>query len=456
MSENKFDLIIIGAGAGGYVSAFRAVQAGLKVALIEKEKIGGICLNWGCVPSKSLQASAELFEKSKRAEEFGISGVDFTKIKPNWKAMLQRAQNLALQFSERTEIKLIKSGVKLFKGEARVVGPQEVEVNNLKLQCDNLILATGSRYTFPKFLKEMDNDFYTPKTILGLEELPKTMSIIGGGVIGIEFACLFATLGVEVTLIDGHTPLMPYMDHDLTQYLLEILHRKKIKVLSGYRAMSYDEKNKLTVKKGEETIVLKTDVYLSAIGREGNLFGLEELIRKGMEVHNGHVRTDARGRTTLPNVYAVGDLNGRFMTAHVASKEGETAVDTILGKGQDIIYDFMPYNMYSNPEFASVGLTEKEALHKGFLVSTGKFSLSNNAKAQADGDADGFIKIVFDKKTEEILGVHIATKNATDLIGEALVAMSSGMTLKEFASLTHPHPTLAEALVEASYKGMGY
>lgn len=458
MSDNQFDLIIVGAGAGGYVAAFRAVQSGLKVALIEKEKVGGICLNWGCVPSKSLQASAELLERLKKAEDFGLSGVDFDKVKPDWETMLKRAQTLAGQFASRTELKLTKSGVKLIKGEAKVLTPEKVLVDGIEYFTKDLVLATGSNYTFPEFLNKVNERFYTPKSIYNLKELPKTMTIIGGGVIGIEFASLFSSLGVKVNLVDHHFPLMPYMDHDLTEYLLEILRRKQIKLYCGFTATAFED-NKLKLEKvGNKTEVLSLDseVYLSAIARQGNVAGLEPLINKGLEVHRGHVKTDLRCRTSLPHVYAVGDLNGRFMTAHVAAKEGLTAVETILGNGEDIIYDFMPYNMYSNPEFASVGLTEKEALHKGFLVSTGKFSLSHNAKAQADGDGEGFIKIVFDKKTEEILGVHIATKNATDLIGEAIVAMSSGMTLKQFASLTHPHPTLAEALVDASFKGMGY
>ena len=458
MSDNQFDLIIVGAGAGGYVAAFRAVQSGLKVALIEKEKVGGICLNWGCVPSKSLQASAELLERLKKAEDFGLSGVDFDKVKPDWETMLKRAQTLAGQFASRTELKLTKSGVKLIKGEAKVLTPEKVLVDGIEYFTKDLVLATGSNYTFPEFLNKVNERFYTPKSIYNLKELPKTMTIIGGGVIGIEFASLFSSLGVKVNLVDHHFPLMPYMDHDLTEYLLEILRRKQIKLYCGFTATAFED-NKLKLEKvGNKTEVLSLDseVYLSAIARQGNVAGLEPLVSKGLEVHRGHVKTDLRCRTSLPHVYAVGDLNGRFMTAHVAAKEGLTAVETILGNGEDIIYDFMPYNMYSTPEFASVGLTEKEALHKGFLVSTGKFSLSHNAKAQADGDGEGFIKIVFDKKTEEILGVHIATKNATDLIGEAIVAMSSGMTIKQFASLTHPHPTLAEALVDASFKGMGY
>lgn len=458
MTETQFDLIIIGAGAAGYVAAFRAAQSGLKVALIEKEKVGGICLNWGCVPSKSLQASAELFERLKKAEDFGLTGVDFDKVMPNWQAMLTRAQTLAGQFASRTELKLVKSGVTLIKGEAKVLSSDTIAVDGKEYQTKDLILATGSNYTFPEFINKVNDRFYTPKTIYNLKVLPQTMTIIGGGVIGIEFASLFSSLGVKVNLVDHHFPLMPYMDHDLTEYLLEILRRKQIKLYCGYTATAFDD-NKLKLEKvgnRSETITLESEVYLSAIARKGNLAGLEALVAKGLDVHQGHVKTDLRCRTTLPHVYAVGDLNGRFMTAHVASKEGMTAVETILGEGEDIIYDFMPYNMYSNPEFASVGMTEKEAEHKGFIVSTGKFSLSHNAKAQADGDAEGFIKIVFDKKTEEILGIHIATKNATDLIGEAIVAMSSGMTLKQFASLTHPHPTLAEALVDASFKGMGY
>jgi len=454
MAYKNFDVIVIGAGAAGYSASFKAVAAGLKVALIEKEKIGGICLNWGCVPSKSLQASAELFEKIQKAKDFGLKGVDFGKIKPDWTAMIARANSLALQSSKRTEEKLHRSGVEILKGEAIVIDSENISLNGDNLTCENLIIATGSRYTFPTFLKQMDSDFYTPKTILTLEELPKSMTIIGGGVIGIEYACLFATLGVDVNLVDEKKKIMPYMDNDLTQYLQEILHQKKIKVFSGYKATSYSARDKLVIQKEDEILMLKTDIYLSCIGRKGNFFGLENLLKAGLEIYSDHIRTDTSCRTNLPHVYAVGDINGRFMTAHVASKEGEAAVDAILEKEENLIYDFMPYNMYSNPEFASVGLTEKEALHRGFLVSTGKFSLSHNAKAQADGDAGGFIKIVFDKKTEEILGVHIATKHATDLIGEAIVAMNAGMTIKEFAKLTHPHPTLSEALVETAYKGI--
>ena len=281
------------------------------------------------------------------------------------------------------------------------------------------------------------------------------MIITGAGVIGVEFAMLFSSLGVNVEIIEYSDAIMPYMDDDLIRALKQTLRKNKVKLHLGYKATKYSADGiEIENLSNNEKKLLKADVYLSALSRQGNLEGLDALIDDGMELHKGYIKTDLRGRTSLPHIYAVGDINGRMMLAHVASVEGTTAVDTILNKGKDLVYDMMPYNLYGKLELASVGLTEKEALERGFLTATGKFSLSANGKALAEATADGFVKVVYEKQYGELLGIHIAADNATDLIGESVMAMQLESTVWDAAAAVHPHPTMSEAFLEAVFKGI--
>jgi dihydrolipoamide dehydrogenase len=453
MSDTTFDIIIVGGGPGGYVAALRAAQGGLKVALVERENIGGMCLNWGCIPSKSIQAGSDLLDKVKKASEYGLTGVDFKTIKPDWKAMLKRADDVVNRLTRGVKTLLDKNGVVTISGEAQVLSRTEVKVDKTSYTCSDLILATGSSYPIPDWVSAKKN-LLNPKTVYHIDALPKKMVVIGAGVVGVEFAMLFSTLGVEVELVEQTTDLMPYMDKDLIQTLNLTLKKSRIKLHLGWKATELSSKG-LTIAKETDTATLTADYFLLATRRKPNLDGLKTLLDEGMETDkNGYVRTDLRARTTLPHIYAVGDLNGRFMLAHVASAEGTCAVETILGKGRDLVYDMMPYNLYGKMEFASVGLTQNEAEKRGFLVATGKFPFAANGKALAEGNADGFVKVVYEKQLGEILGVHIAAPNATDLISESVMAMQVESTVWDVASSVHPHPTLSEAFLEATFKGM--
>jgi len=452
MNKLQKDLVIIGGGPGGYVAALRAVQGGLSTILIEKEKIGGMCLNWGCIPSKSIQTSAKLYERVLEAEKFGLTGVNFSNVKPDWLLMNERANQIVNRLTKGVETLLNKNGVETIIGEGTVLEPNRVKVNDSEIECKDLIIATGSHYLLPDILQNTNN-VYTPRTIYSIQKLPGSLLIIGAGVIGIEFAMLFSSLGVKVSIIDKSDKIMPYLDNDIMNVLKTTLRKSKVDIMLGYDIVELTDEGMKIKNKNEEKLI-KTDIYLSAISRQGNFTGLDSLIEKRLDTYGSFIKTDLRARTSIPHVYAIGDVNGVAMLAHVASAEGTTAVNTILGVGKDLIYEMMPYNLYGKLEFASVGLTEQAALERGFIVESGKFPLIANGKALAEGNAEGLVKIVYDKKYGEILGVHIAADNATDLISESVMAMQLESTVWDVATAVHPHPTMSEAFLEAIYKGI--
>ncbi|MFC1742609.1 dihydrolipoyl dehydrogenase [Candidatus Riflebacteria bacterium] len=455
MNKKNYDLIIIGAGPGGYIAAIRAGQQGLKTALIEKDSMGGMCLNRGCIPSKSLLKSARLYQEIKGAENFGICGIKPEDIKPDWKKMNARAEKIVSQFKKGISTLLKHNRVEIISGRAEVLDRETLEVAKDKYNFKNLIIGTGSLYAIPDYMAKVAN-VYSPENIYNIEQLPASIAIVGAGVIGVEFAFLFSLLGVKVTLVEKQSELIPFMDQDLCTFLRRQLKKRKIKLLLNAEVKAFKDGLRYTDLLQNMTTPMKADAYLFALPRKANLNGIESLIAAGLELENrGFIKTDLRCRTTLPGIYAVGDVNGKFMLAHVAAAEGSCAADTICGKGKDLVYDLMPYNLYSHPEIASIGLTEKAALAKGFLVETGKFPFAANGKALADGTSEGFVKIINEKKYGEILGVHIVAANATDLIGEAGLALQMEATVQELALLTHPHPTFVEAIMEASFKSAG-
>lgn len=449
---NQTDLFIIGGGPAGYVGALRAARAGLSVVLAERDRLGGACLHWGCIPSKSLMASADLLEKIKQAASFGIAGIDGKAATADWPAMNERAGKIVGRLEKGVTGLLDQAGVQRITGQARVIARDRVDVNGEEYQCKNLLIATGADYPLPAWAAD-DPRFFTPQTIYGLKELPATMAIIGAGVVGVEFSVLFARLGVKVTLLENKESLMSYLDKDMATQLTTMLKRRRIKVLSKTKAVAMNTEG-LQVESTTEVNSVPAEVILWCPRRKARLAGLEALVEQGLTIAGGYINTDERARTSLPGVYAAGDVNGRLMLAHVASKEALTAVETILGTGRDLVYDMMPYNMYTAPEFASIGLTEQQAEERGFLVGTGTFPLAANGKAMAEGNSDGFVKLVFERKYNEVLGVHIVASHATDLIGEATLAMGMEATLEALEAVVHPHPTMAEVMVEAAWKGM--
>jgi dihydrolipoamide dehydrogenase len=457
-----YELVVIGAGPGGYTAALKAVQSKISTCLIEREAVGGICLNWGCMYSRTLMASARVLDTVKKGKDFGLHGVDFGRVKADWKALNERARGVSKRMVRGVENILDKSGVQVLKGSAEVLEAGRIRVGKEELKTENLIIATGSIYSLPDFLNDgakktsksrltFPIKVYTPRTISSFEKLPDNLVVIGGGVVGVEFSTLFSMLGVKVTLVEQGQTFMPYLDDDLRKAAREILSGRDIHTFEGHTAAGI-EQGAILIKNGEQKRRVKADAVLFCGRRKASLDGLEALLSGGLAMRDGYIRTDLRARTSVPHVYAAGDVNGRFMLAHVASTEGLTAAETISGKGSDLVYDLMPYNMYSSPEIASVGMTEKQALERGFLVAKGMFPYAANGKALAEGSEEGFVKVVFDKLSGEIMGVHIIGENATDLIGEAVIMMQMESTVWDVARAVHPHPTLSEIILEAVYK----
>lgn len=451
--SSKYDIVILGGGPGGYVAALKAVQSKKSVALIEKDNIGGMCLNWGCIPSKALLKSAKVYESLLKAKEFGIDGVDASKLSVNWTGMIDRAFKVVEKLTGGVKTLLNKNGVQVYKGFGEVTGNRTIEVDGEKLEFDNLIIATGSTYPMP-FEDADEKKVLTPKNIYSLDKLPESIAIAGGGIIGVEFAFLFSALGVKVTLFERKDHLVNFMDDEVIGFTERALKKRKVKLNLESSVTGYEDGEVVFSQKGE-TKKEKAEILLSAATRKASLGGLDYLLKHGLELKNGYIRTDLRTRTSLPNIYAAGDVNGQWMLAHVSSVEGTTAVETINGKGSDLNYDMMPTCIYSYPEISSVGLTEKGALKRGFLVDVGKFPIAANGKALAEGESDGFVKIISDKKYGEILGVHIVAENATDIISESVLAMQLEGTLYDVAAVVHPHPTLSESVLEATLKGLG-
>ena len=449
--SKKFDIVVLGSGPGGYVAALKAAQMKNSVAIIEKENIGGMCLNWGCIPSKALLKSAKVYDSILKSSEFGIDGVEKDKVRINWKNMKDRAFKVVDKLTSGVKFLLEKNGVQVFKGFGKVIDKQKISVNDEIIEFNNLIIATGSNYSVPF---QLEDKIFTPKNIYSLEELPASIAIIGGGLIGVEFAFLFASLGVNVSLFESKERLIPFMDNDVIAFTERMLKKKRVKLFLQSEVKNF-ENNEITYESKGEIKREKADIMLSATTRKASLSGLEYLVENGLRIENGYVKTDLRCRTSLPGIYAVGDVNGLWMLAHVASVEGTTAVETINGGGSDLNYEMMPVCLYSDPEISCVGITEQNAMEKGFLVETGKFPLNANGKALAEGQSEGFVKVVSDKKYGEILGVHIIADNATDLIGESVLAMQMEGTLYDIAAAVHPHPTFSEAILEATLKGLG-
>lgn len=447
----NYDIIVIGSGPGGYVAAIRASQLGFKTAVVEKSELGGICLNWGCIPTKTLLKSAQVYQDIMNSEKYGINIEDKSKVTINWNAMQNRKDAVVKQLTGGVKALLNQNGVDIYLGHGDVVDKNTLEVNGETLQSKKLIIATGSSAMTPSIpgLKESMDGGYTvnSKGILSLKEVPRELIVIGGGVIGIEFAVLFNALGSHVTILQRSDMILRGVDNEIRATMESILLKKGIDIIYGVNFEKFD-KNQLTIKIKEETKILKADTILISLGRKANIQGLEKL---NLAIDKNSIKTNERLETNVEGVYAIGDVNGKFMLAHVASAEGIVAVENILGGNAKIDYDKIPSCIYSFPEIGVAGLTEEEAIKRGHEVIVSKFPLKANGKALAEGETQGFIKIVADKKYGEILGVHILASHATDMIAEAVTTMQLEGTVHDVAKAIHPHPTLSEAIMEAAH-----
>lgn len=452
----SYDIIIIGSGPGGYVAAIRASQLGFKVAVVEKENLGGVCLNWGCIPTKSLLKSAQVFEYTRHAASYGVS-IEGT-IKPDLKAMVNRSREVSAGMSKGVQFLLKKNKIDQIPGFGRLAGKEKVEVTapdgtTTIYEASHIILATGARSKELPGVKQDGIKIIGYREAMTLENQPESMVVIGSGAIGSEFAQFYNTIGTRVTLIEFLPTVVPNEDEEVAKTLGRAFKKSKIKVMVGSAVESVDtsgEKCKVQVKtkKGEETI--EADIVLSAVGVTPNIegIGLEET---GIAVEKGKIKVDEFYRTNIEGVYAIGDIVGGPALAHVASAEGIVCVEKIAGKNPaPVDYKNIPACTYTSPEVASVGLTEKKAIEEGYDVKVGKFPFTASGKASASGSRDGFVKLVFDAKYGELLGAHLIGENVTEMIAEMVVSRKLEITGQELIKTIHPHPTMSEAIMEAA------
>jgi dihydrolipoamide dehydrogenase len=453
MSPNA-DLAIIGGGPGGYVAALRGAQLGARVVLIEQEHLGGVCLNWGCIPIKALLRSAEVLALVKEASTFGVL-TDGTRL--DWPTARARQQEVVVRIVGGVEKLLSKAGVTVVRGTGRFVSRNTVEVTEAgqvteRITAQSIVVATGSRPIDLPIQGLEGPCVLSSKTALGLDELPQSMMIIGGGAVGVEFATLFSLCGVQVTLVEMLPSLVPTLDHDIGEALAWVLTEQGVAVYTDARitqCRTGDAGCQVTIATVGEERQVEVERVLVAVGRRPNVegVGLESV---GLNHGKKGIKVNEAMFTNVPGVYAVGDVTGGIMLAHVASHQGIVAAEGALGHPAKVCYDAVPKCIFSHPEAASVGLSEAEACQRGFDVRVGKFSLSNNGMAIARGEDTGFVKIVAEAQLGQVLGLHIVAPRASDLILEGTMALNLEATLDEFIVTIHPHPTLSEAIAEAA------
>ena len=449
----NYDIIVIGSGPGGYVTAIRASQLGFKTAIIEKENLGGICLNWGCIPTKALLKSAQVFKYINHAEDFGLNKVEASFDFPN---VVQRSRGVAEKMSKGVEFLMKKNKIDVIFGTAKVKPGKKVAVEKdgavTEYTAEHIVLATGARSRALPNLPQDGKKVIGYRQALTLPKQPKSMIVVGSGAIGVEFAYFYATLGTEVIVVEFMPNIVPVEDEDVSKHLEKSFKKAKIKVMTNASVESVDtsgEGVKAQVKTEKGIVELQADILLSAVGITANIenIGLEEV---GIKTEKGRVVVDEWYRTSVPGYYAIGDILPTQALAHVASAEGITCVEKIKGLDVERIdYGNIPGCTYCTPEIASVGLTEKQAKEKGYEIKVGKFPFSASGKATANGDTDGFVKVIFDAKYGEWLGCHMIGTGVTEMIAEAVAARKLETTGHEILKTVHPHPTLSEAVMEA-------
>jgi len=452
---SKYDIIVLGSGPGGYVAAIRASQLGFKTAVIEKESLGGVCLNWGCIPTKALLKSAQVFQYLNHAEDYGLSvkdpDKDFTKV-------VKRSRNIAEGMSKGVQFLMKKNKIDVIMGHGTLKKGKKVSVKDdtgktTDYEADHVIVATGAHS------RELPNLPQDGKKVIGyrkamtLDKQPESMIVVGSGAIGSEFASFYSDMGTKVTLVEFQPNIVPVEDEEVSKQFEKIYKKKGIKVMTNSSVESVDTsgkkvKAKVKTKKGEETI--EADIVLSAVGIKTHIenIGLEEV---GIKTDKDKITVNDYYQTNVPGYYAIGDVTPGPALAHVASAEGILCVEKIAGeKVEALDYNNIPGCTYSNPEIASVGMTEKQAKEAGYDIKVGKFPFSASGKASASGAKDGFVKVIFDAKYGEWLGCHMIGAGVTDMIAEAVLGRKLETTGHEVLKTVHPHPTMSEAVMEAT------
>ncbi|WP_375323984.1 dihydrolipoyl dehydrogenase [Flagellimonas sp. GZD32] len=451
---SKFDIIVLGSGPGGYVTAIRASQLGFKTAIIEKESLGGVCLNWGCIPTKALLKSAQVFEYLKHAGDYGLSAEN---VDHDFDAVVKRSRGVAEGMSKGVQFLMKKNKIEVINGYGKVKPGKKVEVKaesgeTTEYTADHIIIATGARSRELPSLPQDGKKVIGYREAMSLKEQPKKMIVVGSGAIGMEFAYFYHSMGTEVTVVEYMPNIVPVEDEDVSKQLERSFKKTGVKIKTSAEVTKVDTSGdgvKATVKtsKGEE--VLEADIVLSAVGIKTNIenIGLEDV---GIATDRDKIMVNDYYQTNIPGYYAIGDVTPGQALAHVASAEGILCVEKIAGMHVEALdYGNIPGCTYCIPEIASVGLTEKQAKEKGYELKIGKFPFSASGKAKAAGTPDGFVKVIFDAKYGEWLGCHMIGVGVTDMIAEAVVARKLETTGHEILKAVHPHPTMSEAVMEA-------
>ena len=458
----KYDIIVIGSGPGGYVAAVRAAQAGKRTAIVEREALGGVCLNWGCIPTKALLKSASVYHYVKNAAAYGIdiegeAKADIAKI-------VARSRGVAETMSKGIDFLMKKNKIDVLRGHGSIESKGVVAVDNEEgrtlYEADHIILATGARPRQMPFIPVDGEKIITSREALVVKELPESIVVIGSGAIGSEFAFLFAQLGVKVTIVEYLPNLMPLEDEEVSKTMERAFRKMRATVYTGttVKAARVNDEGRCEVdiegKKGAETLV--ADMVLAAVGIKTNTenIGLEKV---GIELERDKIKVDEHYQTAVKGIYAIGDLIPTPALAHVASAEAIHCVDAICGRSpQPVDYSTIPSCVYTSPEVASVGLTEKQATEMGIELKIGRFQFTASGKAAAAGERDGFVKLLFDAATDKLIGAHFVGMNVTEMIAEPTVAKALGATAEVLAHTIHPHPTMNEAVMEAAEAALGH
>ena len=452
----NYDIIVIGSGPGGYVAAIRAAQLGKKVAIVEKADLGGVCLNWGCIPTKALLKSAQVFSYCKNAAHYGVAVEG--EVKPDFEKIVARSRTVAETMSKGVAFLMKKNNIDVINGFGKLAGEGKVEVDGTVYEAGAIILATGARSRQMPFMPVDGEHVITSKEALVLPKLPQSMIVVGSGAIGSEFACLYASLGVKVTVIEYMPQMMPLEDEEVAKTMERSFRKMRAAVLTStnVKSVTVGEDGMCNVeiegKKGAETLI--AEIVLSAVGIKSNIegIGLEEM---GIEVDRDKIKVDEHYQTSAKGVYAIGDIIATPALAHVASAEAIHCVEHICGLNPDAVdYSTIPSCIFTSPEVASVGMTEQQAQKAGIEYKVGRFPFTASGKATAAGDRDGFVKLIFDAD-EKLIGAHLVGATVTEMLGEPTLAKRLGVTAHAIAKTIHSHPTMHEGLMEASEAALG-
>lgn len=460
MSDNKliYDLVVIGSGPGGYVAAIRGAQFGMKTAVIERDKLGGVCLNWGCIPSKALLESARLLDEMKHADTFGLICEN---PQPDWTKVIQRSRNIADQMSGGVQYLMKKNKIDVINGTGTLKSKNQIDVKGKDgdkvIEARNVIIASGAR---PRSLPGLEYDgkkIIDSSDAMTLPKPPKRLLVVGAGAIGCEFAYFYSAMGTEVTIVELMDEILPIEDVEISKVVNRSFRKRKITIQTSSKVVDVKHKKSgsvYAVETPKGIVQIDADVCLVAVGVQPNndKLGLEVV---GVETHRGFIKVNDRMQSNIEGIYAIGDCAGPPLLAHVASHEGICAVETIAGEGHPMSYSNIPACTYCHPQVGSVGLTEAKAKEAGHSVKVGKYQFRANGRAVAGCEIDGMVKFVIDAEYNEVLGVHIVGPSAPELIAEIVIGRELEVTASEFAKTIHAHPTLSEAVMEAAADALG-